>query len=179
MKNSHHYCYKKDDILSLNSNIIDVSGVCVYVINSTHVYFPKSRVKNKKRYEHLIGKPGHCSSCGMTLLSKKPALYCSLLCKLNCNRDLGKLDSVKLIMEQQDVRVSLNKNKKRKREIEYDLKKIGGKNSGIRVKINHQGRTVILGDKDESGEIVDDGIGKKMTYRKKARKGIPRRAPLF
>ncbi|KAL2937337.1 50S ribosomal protein L32 [Bienertia sinuspersici] len=177
MKNSHHYSYKKDDILSLNTNIIDVSGVCVYVINSTHVYFPKSRVKNKRRHEHLIGKPGHCCNCGMTLRPKNLALYCSLLCKIECNRDLGKIDTVKLIMEQQDVRVSLNKNKKRTRGIEYDLKKIGGKNSGIRVKINHQGTTVILGDKED--EIVDDGFGKKMTYRKKARKGIPRRAPLF
>lgn len=43
MKVSHHYAYTKDDILSLGSDVLNVSEIHVYCITSTSVYFPRPR----------------------------------------------------------------------------------------------------------------------------------------
>lgn len=43
MKVSHHYAYTKDDILSLGSDVLNISEIHVYCITSTSVYFPRPR----------------------------------------------------------------------------------------------------------------------------------------
>ncbi|KNA05242.1 hypothetical protein SOVF_191610 [Spinacia oleracea] len=168
---SHRYSYRKDDILSLG---LDVTGVCVYCINSTDVFLPKS-VSDK--YHHLKGYLGCCRSCGKPV--KKSAFYCSILCKLLANEEQENFGIAEMIMEHENPsrRRCLSKNRKREREEEKKIISLSNNGGGFSVEMKHGGNPVILKNAKEKLETLIDAVN--LTYRKKGRKGIPYRAHFF
>lgn len=172
-KNSDHYCYLKSDILSLGSEILDVTGIGVYNINKKDVYFLRTR--KPVEMLNLRGNLGSCFNCGCKVI--KPALFCSLLCKVECKDN----PMVRMTMDEQNVGLSFKeRNKKRKRGEE----KNAGENSRVSLKLKHGGKTVILGNQNKrvvnEVKLVDVvAVAEKMTFRKRSRKWVPKRAPFF
>ncbi|KAK9676889.1 hypothetical protein RND81_11G108000 [Saponaria officinalis] len=143
---SRKYGYKDKDVLKLGSNVLDVSGIRPFSINTGHVFFPKSRSQRPSQLKKK-GRPGFCFGCGYGLGSAKYS-FCSILCKVSYREFDDKLKTMDELSVEQET---LSQNLVNKKSIDEG--------------------NLVISEKYE----VNNNQG----FRKRRRKGIPQRAPLY